>query len=632
MIQQNSQPTKFTIQTMQGDIERVSTQREPLSSLSPSELSKKQILPSPPPKPPLANQNIPQKHLAVNRISEANNLLKEGWSLFKGGDHMDALEKFEQAIKLPASWWLKYKINRAIKNCKKTIVLLEKERNEKQKKLETQLKRQMDEKIEKEITIKQEEPIAIIDKEIEKKEQQEIEKEKIEKQKLQQELEQRAKTETKQQDKIKELTLEIQKTKEIMTQKNQQIEMEAEAKAIEIIAHKEAEQQIKIKELEQKLRQEKEIQATLEQRIKQQTEREREDKIEISAIKSAKEAEIKSKAEETEKQPTKVLPIILTPIPIIPTKPIVAPPQQKTIIPPVPPTVIPSPVVATKKAKVFKFARLFSTRTIIFALIVLLLSSGGIYWLNFRKIDTQPQPPELIEPLQPAVSPSPIFKVESSETILLPESSDGSNLTSKLEKISNNEQKIGEFKQIILEKENTNIKQYISLIELSKILGIDELPLPKCKDNVNDTNQRCISEQTISGEETIDTQQYVSLIDDQIDANNYMFFIYGQREISQNPFEAGKGRNRLGIIVKSTETRLKSFEENIQKISSVLLLNKKRTANDNLTFQENTYRNITIRYINLADKYLSIDYAIVNNNLIITTSQESMYAAIDRTL
>lgn len=601
MPQQNSQPIKFTIRTMQQDIQRVSAQERPLSSITPDELFARQNAPSS--KTPSVKQNIPQKLSPANHVNEANNLLKEGQALYRSGNHLDALEKFEQAIKLPISWWLKYKINKAIKNCAKTISLLEKERNEKQKKLETQLKKQIDEKIEQEkipaitptMNIKQEE-----------------EQRKIEKQELRQELEEKNRIETEQRTEIEKLKIEIQRAKEAMTQKSQQIEMEAEARAIEVIAHKEAEQQAKIKELEQKIQQEKETQATLERRIKQQMEIEQKNQAEMSVVKSLKEAkeinEIKSKIIE----PPTIAPAMPIPSPIAPIKP-AAPPKQTAILPT--PPITPSPAAIIKKEKIFKFTKLFSTRTIIVVFVILSLLSGGIYWFNAQKISTdniQPQSPALIEPLQPAALPSPIFKVESSETILLSDNSDRNNFIDKLKGIDNHEQEMGEFKQIILEKESTNAKQYFSLMTLFQILEI-ELFIPRCRDNLDiNINQKCI--------------------DEQIDAANYMLFIYGQREISQNPFEAGKGRNRLGIVIKSNEATLKSLEKNIQEISSVLLLREKPTADNDLVFQENAYRDIAIRYINLPNKYSSIDYAIVNNHLVITTSQESMYTAIDRLL
>ncbi|KKS26107.1 MAG: hypothetical protein UU87_C0003G0027 [Parcubacteria group bacterium GW2011_GWA2_42_11] len=51
---------------------------------------------------------------------------------------------------------------------------------------------------------------------------------------------------------------------------------------------------------------------------------------------------------------------------------------------------------------------------------------------------------------------------------------------------------------------------------------------------------------------------------------------------------------------------------------------------DKKSFLDNIYKNVTIRYINLPDSSLTIDYAIVDRLLLITTSKASMYAVIDR--
>ena len=47
-------------------------------------------------------------------------------------------------------------------------------------------------------------------------------------------------------------------------------------------------------------------------------------------------------------------------------------------------------------------------------------------------------------------------------------------------------------------------------------------------------------------------------------------------------------------------------------------------------FQDNTYKNVNIRYLNFSDPSLTLDYAIVGDYLVITTSRESMYGVIDR--
>jgi hypothetical protein len=51
---------------------------------------------------------------------------------------------------------------------------------------------------------------------------------------------------------------------------------------------------------------------------------------------------------------------------------------------------------------------------------------------------------------------------------------------------------------------------------------------------------------------------------------------------------------------------------------------------DKKLFLDNTYKGISIKYINLPDPSLTIDYAVAGQLLLVTTSKASMYDAIDR--
>lgn len=96
---------------------------------------------------------------------------------------------------------------------------------------------------------------------------------------------------------------------------------------------------------------------------------------------------------------------------------------------------------------------------------------------------------------------------------------------------------------------------------------------------------------------------------------DYTLFSYNQPE-----------GNRLGLII-NTE---KSFnEETIINDLEPLLLKDETPVPFTENFQDNLYQNIAIRYLNFPGPDLSIDYAIVANRLVITTSRESMYAAIN---
>jgi hypothetical protein len=107
---------------------------------------------------------------------------------------------------------------------------------------------------------------------------------------------------------------------------------------------------------------------------------------------------------------------------------------------------------------------------------------------------------------------------------------------------------------------------------------------------------------------------------------NYALFSYSQTE-----------GNRLGIVIKMRESDtlvqdLKNWEEAIVTDLRPLLLVEELSSAATEEFQDNIYQEIPIRYINLPAPDLSIDYALVGGNLVIATSRESMYAAIDALL
>ncbi|MEA2113531.1 MAG: hypothetical protein U9P63_02650 [Patescibacteria group bacterium] len=109
---------------------------------------------------------------------------------------------------------------------------------------------------------------------------------------------------------------------------------------------------------------------------------------------------------------------------------------------------------------------------------------------------------------------------------------------------------------------------------------------------------------------------------------NYSFFFYNQAK-----------ERRLGFALKIAEgidirEELKMWESEIPENITALFVNLEDITllADTEEFQDNTYKSIAIRYINFPNPDLSVDYAIVGDKLIITTSRESMYAVIDALL
>lgn len=111
-----------------------------------------------------------------------------------------------------------------------------------------------------------------------------------------------------------------------------------------------------------------------------------------------------------------------------------------------------------------------------------------------------------------------------------------------------------------------------------------------------------------------------------VPSDNYTLFSF-----SQAP------DNRLGLVIKLkqgldlTEV-LKLWESTITVDLKPLLLMQEIPTSFTETFQDNIYKDIAIRYMNFSQPDLSIDYAVVNDKLVITTSRENMYAAIDALL
>jgi hypothetical protein len=93
------------------------------------------------------------------------------------------------------------------------------------------------------------------------------------------------------------------------------------------------------------------------------------------------------------------------------------------------------------------------------------------------------------------------------------------------------------------------------------------------------------------------------------------------------------GKNQLGLITKiSNSQNLREqmfFWETtmINDLKNLFLGKNNQPATSN--FQDNNYKEIAIRYINFPEPDLTIDYAILDNFFVLTTSKESMYKIID---
>ncbi len=105
--------------------------------------------------------------------------------------------------------------------------------------------------------------------------------------------------------------------------------------------------------------------------------------------------------------------------------------------------------------------------------------------------------------------------------------------------------------------------------------------------------------------------------------SDHTLFLYSQEE-----------GNRLGLVIKMGESEtlvqdLKNWESTMTDDLKNMFLTDDVPSLSVIEFYDNIYNNADIRYINLLGPGLTVDYALVNGNLVITTSKESMFAVID---
>lgn len=119
---------------------------------------------------------------------------------------------------------------------------------------------------------------------------------------------------------------------------------------------------------------------------------------------------------------------------------------------------------------------------------------------------------------------------------------------------------------------------------------------------------------------------------------NYTMYLYSQEELFTQ-----ERRNRLGIAfkikegeVQTVENSMEQWEKNLPddfyKVHSLWQRGEK-ASDDFLNCKDPDYSNagrVGIRYTNFPEPDLSIDWAIFEDILVITTSRESMYRTIDR--
>ena len=257
-------------------------------------------------------------------------------------------------------------------------------------------------------------------------------------------------------------------------------------------------------------------------------------------------------------------------------------------------------------------------KIIIICLIVIFITGslgGFIYWWNYLKLPAplpathyqcqdykcisvegegtdQCQINQDCEPAEPVI-PEALIPVDETKTIELIIGQENL-IPDLLKSIIFEEQATSTFRRILIKSISQDQRRYMSLNDFNSALGIS---LPN---NI-----------------------YQSVADSDIESGNYTLFFHNQIQ-----------GNRFGIVIEMLENsiliqELKDWENTMTTDLNPIFLRDEIPSAATEEFQDNVYQGISIRYLNFSTPDLSIDYAIVNNKLIIATSRESMYAVID---
>lgn len=227
------------------------------------------------------------------------------------------------------------------------------------------------------------------------------------------------------------------------------------------------------------------------------------------------------------------------------------------------------------------------TLPVIFVIIFLLAGSGFFYWWNYLRAPEKSRP-EI---------PFSLIRVEISEVIAIREGQE-TELFEKLKQKANAFQEESTFRRILVKKVTPEKDYFLSFKKVLEVLGT--------------TIPAGIFE-TLKEENTL--------------------FLYAQEQGS-----------RLGFVVEVSDIDklaeyLGPWEETMISDLKPVFLDEEIGEPAAEGFQDNVYppagetgQSINIRYLNFPESSLTIDYALVGDYLMITTSKESMYEAIDRIL
>jgi len=265
-------------------------------------------------------------------------------------------------------------------------------------------------------------------------------------------------------------------------------------------------------------------------------------------------------------------------------------------LPPQPAEPEEKPLISAKKPTYF------SLKFILITLIFIVIGLGGfLYWWNYIHVITPPTYYQcqnyqclLVEgegidqcfshadcaPPEPEI-PASLISIDETETIELVKSQENL-LIDKLKTLAAQEQTKETFRRILIKSINGQ-RKYLGWSTFCQLLGI-QTPLAE---------------------------------------NNFTLFLYNQTE-----------GNRLGLVLKvenpeQIQSLMRNWETSLSTDLEPIFLDLEPGPAATEEFQDNVYQDVAIRYLNFPNPDLTIDYAVVDDKLVITTSKDSIYAVID---
>lgn len=235
---------------------------------------------------------------------------------------------------------------------------------------------------------------------------------------------------------------------------------------------------------------------------------------------------------------------------------------------------------------------------LIAGLLVLVLGGGGYFWYLQKKNTgpvkppaTEEPPSEELSPQQRTPEPIPLFPVDETDVLTLTETQD------------------------FLPQSQEILRQSYPPDSLRRILGA-----------IKDKNTFLTLGETLDALRLSIPPVILAQFE-----NNYIVAFHAGPSGINSPIFAVEFKPERSYSSLREEFRM--WEPSLEKdLATLLRLTGRKGEPANGQFLDNTYKGVSIRYLNFSDPTISLDYALIPEKalVIITTSRESMYMVIDK--